>query len=537
MMDKLNEINYLLKKFLDTSNKTYYNKLSKLLIKDPKNNYLRFNLAVLESKIGLIEKALKNYKHLINTEYKIKALTNIYLMEIECKNYISALKYIEMLLDINNNDQNIIRDKSNVLNSLGLYYQEIRDSNKAENFFQQALKINYNSIEIINNLAGYHREEGNYNKAIELYKKALLLDEKNLTLINNLSKTYFDMNKIHDSKKYALIGKKIDKDNDDLKNNLSFILLKEAKYKEAWENFDGRLGLKDFRKNNLNSDILIKKIFKGHKINYEDNILVIREQGIGDEILYSSMYTDLIKNYKNVTIECDGRLKNLFNKSFKKDNCFKNFSEISGNLNKLKKFDVILYAGSLGKFFRKKSRDFTGKPYIFAEKEKIKSFKLDLNKFKKKYNIGISWKSFKNRYSGEKSIKLNELKNIFDIKDCNFLNLQYGDIMNELNSFNNQSKIKINNIQSLDIYNDFDNVAAVLSCLDLFITVSNSTAHLAGALGVNTILIKPINHALYHYWNQDDNITPWYKSVTLLDKKKFLVKENIIEKLIKKNLN
>ena len=53
----------------------------------------------------------------------------------------------------------------------------------------------------------------------------------------------------------------------------------------------------------------------------------------------------------------------------------------------------------------------------------------------------------------------------------------------------------------------------------MFITVSNSTAHLAGALGVKTLLVKPINHASYHYWNYPDYKTPWYNNVMMINKK------------------
>ena len=72
------------------------------------------------------------------------------------------------------------------------------------------------------------------------------------------------------------------------------------------------------------------------------------------------------------------------------------------------------------------------------------------------------------------------------------------------------------------MYNDFEGIASLLKSLDVFISVSNSTAHLAGALGVKTILIKPENFAVFHYWNQKTDNTPWYGSIRLIDKKKFL---------------
>ena len=67
--------------------------------------------------------------------------------------------------------------------------------------------------------------------------------------------------------------------------------------------------------------------------------------------------------------------------------------------------------------------------------------------------------------------------------------------------------------------------------MDLFVTVSNSTAHLAGALGVKTMLIKPANHASFHYWDYEDGKTPWYKSVHIISKEnlkdKYFIRELI----------
>ena len=80
-------------------------------------------------------------------------------------------------------------------------------------------------------------------------------------------------------------------------------------------------------------------------------------------------------------------------------------------------------------------------------------------------------------------------------------------------------------IKDLDLYNDLEGVAAFLKSLDIFVTISNSTAHLAGSLGVKTILIKPDNYALFHYWNQKNNKTPWYNCVELIEKKDFLDKK------------
>ena len=82
------------------------------------------------------------------------------------------------------------------------------------------------------------------------------------------------------------------------------------------------------------------------------------------------------------------------------------------------------------------------------------------------------------------------------------------------------------------MHNDFEGIASLLKSLDVFITVSNSTAHLAGALGVKTILIKPKNFAVFHYWNQKTDYTPWYDSVRLIDKKYFLKNNKFLKNIL-----
>ena len=155
-----------------------------------------------------------------------------------------------------------------------------------------------------------------------------------------------------------------------------------------------------------------------------------------------------------------------------------------------------------------------------------------LKNYHGKINVGISWKSFKNRYASEKSLSLEYFLKIFETRNCNFINLQYGDVNDEIRKFNKKFNTNIITIEDLDLLNDFDNLASLLKNLNLFISVSNSTAHLAGSLGVKTLLIRPSNHAVFHYWNQPNKTTPWYKSIVFLNKEEILSEKNLIDKYL-----
>jgi ADP-heptose:LPS heptosyltransferase len=426
-------------------------------------------------------------------------------------------------------------DKENIiiLNSLGRLNHELRNSKDAESYFEKAFDLDPNSYETLNNMAGFYLEEEKYHKAINFYKKAEKLEPNNPILINNLAKTFICLHDVESAEKYSRKAISIDKKNDEFKKTLALILLKKYDFKNAWLFFDGRLGISEFSKKNPALKLIQKKLPGKNILNKNSNILVLREQGIGDEILYGSMYYDLLNEFKNLIIECDERLIPLFKNSFTShQNKFVNLGTYSLDTKKINDFDHIIYAGSLGKYFRNDLKSFSQNSYL----KSIDNYKdLELNNILNQargLKIGISWKSFKNRYSPEKSLSLEDFDNIFKISETKIFNLQYGDVKEELKEFTKKQNYKIITLESLDLFNNFSGLANLLKNLDLFVTVSNSTAHLAGSLGVKTILIKPPNHASFHYWNYEDGKTPWYKSVSIISKEDFK-NEKFISELIK----
>ena len=72
-----------------------------------------------------------------------------------------------------------------------------------------------------------------------------------------------------------------------------------------------------------------------------------------------------------------------------------------------------------------------------------------------------------------KSFELKDFKKLFKIEKYCFINLQYGNVTNEISQFNKKRKNKLIDITNLDKFNDLDNLSALITSLDLVITVSN----------------------------------------------------------------
>jgi len=590
-MNLSNKLNLILKDYSLGNKESAYKKFKKIYLQNNKNIKLRYNLAVMQQELGLFDEAESNYISLIEhsdeTKYKIN-LYNLYiakglfqkaldlinsiqsknssLLQVNqdkayilylLKNYTESINQCNEILKINRKNASTLNtlglcyfllkkydeadkillealslDNKNIeiLNSLGRLKHEQRKTKEAEIYFDKAINLYPNSFETLNNIAGFYVEEEDYQKAIQFYNKANKLRPNNSVVINNLAKTYICIHDIQEAEKYCKKAISIDQKNDEFKKTLALILLKKYDFKNAWLFFDGRLGISEFSKKNPALKLIQKKLLRKKILNKNSNILVLREQGIGDEILYGSMYCDLLNEFKNLIIECDERLIPLFKNSFKShQNKFVKLGTYSLDTKKINDFDHIIYAGSLGKYFRNDLKSFSQNSYL----KSIDNYKdLELNNILNQargLKIGISWKSFKNRYSSEKSLSLEDFNNIFKIREIKIFNLQYGDVKEELKEFTKKQNYKIITLESLDLFNNFSGLANLLNNLDLFVTVSNSTAHLAGSLGVKTILIKPPNHASFHYWNYEDGKTPWYKSVSIISKEDFKNKKFISE--------
>ena len=593
-MTLIEEINQALSLYAEGNKEIAYKKLLKIFKKNNGDNKLRYNIAVIQQDLRIYSEARKNYEYLIKYEKNIKAIINLYNIDIIEEKYEDALGLINLVIKEEYNEDSIFCDQAFVyfklknysksiqicknfikksiikeqflnvlglnyfaennyaeaesifkkilehnpndigtLNSLGSLYHEIRKFDESEKYFISAYKLNENSYEVINNLAGLYREDSQYNKSIALYKKSLILYPKSPKVLNNLAKCYFDINKLDLAEKFSKKALNLDSKDGNIRKIIALIYLRKQNYRDGWRYFDGRLNLSEFESKNKSIVNFKSKLKTNNLVKRESNILIIREQGIGDEILYGTMYKDFLNKFNSVTIECDVRLKKLFQENFKGyESRFVELGTYSKNITKLKTFDDIIFAGSLGKFVRNSKMDFNGGSYLEADKDLVKKMEKNIKTNKGRFKIGLSWKSFKNRYSEEKSLSLDNLLNILKSDNCDFFNLQYGNVSNEIKDFKNRNKIEINTIKNLDIFNDIDNLSALLENLDLLITVSNSTAHLAGALGVKTLLIKPMNHALFHYWNQPSNKTPWYDSVILADKQDVINEIDLIQKYL-----
>ena len=149
-----------------------------------------------------------------------------------------------------------------------------------------------------------------------------------------------------------------------------------------------------------------------------------------------------------------------------------------------------------------------GPPYIQADTGLREKWRIRL-RATPGINIGIVWRgspyNYGNRYAC-RSMSLEELRPLTRIPGVNVYSLQRGPGHEELSE-------AIPPFPAIDLAPDFQNAAAVISEVDLVVTIDTSIAHLAGALGKLTYVMLPYDACFR--WMMDRADTPWYPTMRL----------------------
>ena len=91
--------------------------------------------------------------------------------------------------------------------------------------------------------------------------------------------------------------------------------------------------------------------------------------------------------------------------------------------------------------------------------------------------------------ANDKSASLESLKKILKIQQIEFFNIQYTDVDQEVLDFQEKYNIQIKAPPNLDTQNDIYGLMKFIDTCDFVISISNTNAHLSGAIGKPTFIL------------------------------------------------
>src|SRR5262249_9779325 len=128
--------------------------------------------------------------------------------------------------------------------------------------------------------------------------------------------------------------------------------------------------------------------------------------------------------------------------------------------------------------------------------------------------IGISWGS--SAYAKD-SPPIAEWSGLLKGIEAKFVSLQYGDVAKDIEELAANSGRSIIDDRSVDQLADLDRFAAQMASLDAVVTISNTGAHLAGALGGFVVVI--VDDSFRRNWPVGSDFTPHYPGAVLIGKR------------------
>jgi hypothetical protein len=238
-------------------------------------------------------------------------------------------------------------------------------------------------------------------------------------------------------------------------------------------------------------------------------VFVWGEQGLGDEILCAGTFAAAGARCDGLVIEAEPRLVSLFARSFPAARVVaRSLAPPPAECG------AQIPAGSLMGTLGWTPQTARPRPYLRADPTAVAAAAARHRRADRSL-IGLSWASGAARFGAAKSLPVAQLCALVTGIDAVFLDLQYGDTAPTRHAVAAATGVEIRHDDGIDLRDDIDGLAALTAACDAVVTVSNVTAHVAGALGVATHVLLPEGQARFWYWFDVDGASPFYPAARL----------------------
>jgi len=404
---------------------------------------------------------------------RVSTLTNLSVAQLKLKKYTDARASLERAILIEN-------DNCEAYLNLGIIEKELGNLRSADAYFDKALSFNPNYPEAWLNKGNILHTLKKYDDAITHYDKALVLKPHYSEAWANKGLTLHEV--IDDKEAIIHFDKAIslNPDNQEAYWNKALSLLHQGNYELGWELFEWRWKLGSQRDSFRHYD---QPLWLGQESLTGKTILLWAEQGLGDTIQFCRYVQKISDLGAKVILEVQKQLVNAL----------KNMPAVSQVIElgqAVDFFDFHAPLMSLPLAFKTRLETIPSNiPYIFPDVHKSTYWNKKLNT-EKKIKVGLVWSSGHRAdqpvlwsITDKKNIPLSALENL-KLPNVQFYSLQKGAEAEEQLTLLEGAGWNGPQIQNdSKQLNDFSDTAALISNLDLVISVDTSVAHMAGALG------------------------------------------------------
>lgn len=417
-------------------------------------------------------------------------------------------------------------------NNLGTILYELGDAEAAIETLRSAIFRMPEHAILWNGLATVLAECGRSEESIVFYQEAIKLDPTFSRPWHNLGYAFMHLGQLEEALNAydEAIARAYDiSDLREGRHSRSTCLIGMGKLEEGFREYEIR---NDPNFRTYVHHMIEAPVWAGEPLDGK-RILLVGEQGLGDEIMFANVLPDIadaIGPNGKLQIAVDSRLVPLFQRSFPKADVGACDDRMLIDENGRKDLRFIPWATENGQpdfyatmgtsvhFLRRHIEDFPKAPYLVADPKRIAEFRTRLGALGTGPYVGIGWRSMMQDIKRQKYFSpLDAWAPILKTPGVKFVNVQYGDCKDELAWACERHGVEITSFDDLDLKGDLEGAAALSAALDLVISAPTAAAATAGSVGTETWFLTA-----GRTWPQlGTEEYPWYRAAPVFKPERF----------------
>ncbi len=388
------------------------------------------------------------------------------------------------------------------LNQRGVALHNLNRFEEALSDNRQAQPLDPTNAGICSDIGADLHRLGRHEEALEWFDRALDLRPGFAWALKNKAVTLTEMHRFDEAVVLYRHIKRIDPENAEADWNVGLIQLRTGDFESGWATREARWKIPSFTAGYYPE--LSEPAWSGAEPVAGKTILLCSDEGLGDVIQLARYVPMVAARGAQVILVVPAPLCTLLSGLTGVAECLPELGRARPA------FDFHCPLSRLPLAFGTRLDTIpAGTSYLpAATADRVQAWQARLGPHTK-LRVGMVWSGRSTHLNDHnRSIPLRTMSRILDV-GATFVSLQ-----KEVRPDDRATLLERSEIVDLTAdLTDFAETAALISCLDLVITVDTSVAHLAGALGCPTWILLP--YTPDYRWLLDRDDSPWYPTVRL----------------------
>jgi tetratricopeptide (TPR) repeat protein len=459
---------------------------------EPENAELWKNFGAVLMDLDHMDQALLGLQQALNLRPRYADAANLSGLILHRKGrHAEALESFGLSLEVEPAQADALRLRALVLAGLQRFDEALADNHQSQ-------LLDPENADTHHNLATVLQKLGRYEDSLQWYDRAIALRPDFVPAPNGKAHSLVELRRTDEASACYARSLALDPENPEARWDLALLQMLLGNFEAGWVGREGRwkLGIMPDPK-------FSQPLWLGNGSIEGKTILLYADEGLGDTFQFARYIPMVASLGARVIAAVADPACSLMSRLDGVAEC------IPWSMDRVPASDIYCPISSLPLAFKTVVETIpSAVPYLPRPAgERIKEWERRLGAHDK-FRVGLVWSGYAGHINDHnRSMPLRELSGILDL-DATFVSLQ-----KDLRDRDKEVLASADIVDLTQGLSDLDETSALVSCLDLVISVDTGVAHLAGGLGCPVWILLP--YTPDYRWMLDREDSPWYPTARL----------------------